>query len=333
VNAGIGAFAGDFPLGEEEDTTNALNFGVYATSGKTTNENRAGFFQINTDEAQASVNIAVLGQVTGDSAHASNYWAGFFDGKVEITGDLVTPSDRMLKKNIEDIDNALEKLMQLQPRQYEYKTDEYENITLGKGRHYGLLADELKDVFPELVHEVTHPAQWKRTGKWLSGTVVHPQMSYSGINYLKLIPVFIQAMKEQQAIIDSLQASVQSMDDRLKALEAKEGVQYRMSDPGSEETVHEMTVELSTLQVVVLDQNVPNPFAESTSISYFIPEEAGAAKIMFFDLTGRILKTVDVQKGYGIITVFAPNLSSGTYSYSLVIDGRVAETRRMEKMR
>ncbi len=94
-----------------------------------------------------------------------------------------------------------------------------------------------------------------------------------------------------------------------------------------------MTIELSSLQVIALDQNVPNPFAEQTSIGYFIPEEAGAAKIMFFDLTGRILKTVEVQKGYGIMTVFAPSLSTGTYSYSLLIDGKAVETKKMVKHR
>jgi hypothetical protein len=92
-------------------------------------------------------------------------------------------------------------------------------------------------------------------------------------------------------------------------------------------------VELGSLQVVVLDQNVPNPFAEQTTISYFIPETARAAKIIFFDLSGKTLKSVDVEKGSGLITVFAPSLSSGTYSYSLIVDGQTVETKKMVKMR
>jgi hypothetical protein len=79
--------------------------------------------------------------------------------------------------------------------------------------------------------------------------------------------------------------------------------------------------------------NVPNPFAEQTSISYFIPEDVTTAQIMFFDISGRVIKTVDVQKGKGIITVFASNLSSGTYNYSLLVDGKPVETKKMVKMK
>lgn len=85
------------------------------------------------------------------------------------------------------------------------------------------------------------------------------------------------------------------------------------------------------MQVVVLQQNVPNPFAEQTSISYFIPEGTKNAQIIFTDMLGATIKTVDVEPGYGIMTVFAQNLGTGQYSYSLLINGRVAETRKMMK--
>jgi hypothetical protein len=120
------------------------------------------------------------------------------------------------------------------------------------------------------------------------------------------------------------------LNQRLTDVEGTGGPQFRLSGPGSEGTVHEMTVELGSLQIVVLEQNVPNPFAEQTTISYFIPEEQeGAAQILFFDHTGKNIKTADVQKGHGILTVFAPNLSSGTYSYALSVGGKVEATKRM----
>ncbi len=42
------------------------------------------------------------------------------------------------------------------------------------------------------------------------------------------------------------------------------------------------------------------------------------------------MKTVDITaSGNGMIKVYAANLSSGIYTYSLVVDGKVVETKKM----
>ena len=51
------------------------------------------------------------------------------------------------------------------------------------------------------------------------------------------------------------------------------------------------------------------------------------------DYSGKVLRIVDIkEKGPGQLHVFAPNLSNGTYIYSLIIDGKVVETKKMVKM-
>ena len=85
--------------------------------------------------------------------------------------------------------------------------------------------------------------------------------------------------------------------------------------------------------MIVLEQNAPNPFADQTSISYFVPENISNAQIVFTDMFGTAIKTVDIKTGYGVMTVFASNLSSGQYSYSLVVDGKVIETKKMVKQK
>lgn len=46
------------------------------------------------------------------------------------------------------------------------------------------------------------------------------------------------------------------------------------------------------------------------------------AKIMFYDNNGRVLKSVPViERGASSLLVYASNLSSGTYIYSLIADG------------
>ena len=91
-------------------------------------------------------------------------------------------------------------------------------------------------------------------------------------------------------------------------------------------------VELSNKNVVVLNQNVPNPFAEQTTISYYLPENVIRAQIIFMEQSGKIIKTVDLtERGNGTLNVFASDLSSGIYTYALILDGETIETKKMVK--
>ena len=81
---------------------------------------------------------------------------------------------------------------------------------------------------------------------------------------------------------------------------------------------------------IVLDQNTPNPFAESTTISYDIPVSFSDAKIIILDGQGSVLKVFKINdSGKGELTVYSENLSNGVYSYSLLVDGKVIDTKKM----
>jgi hypothetical protein len=80
---------------------------------------------------------------------------------------------------------------------------------------------------------------------------------------------------------------------------------------------------------VSLEQNSPNPFTEQTLISYFIPEGVSSAEIQFYNGNGTLIKTVKVENGEGVLTVNAANLRSGTYTYSIIADGRILDTKKM----
>lgn len=99
-----------------------------------------------------------------------------------------------------------------------------------------------------------------------------------------------------------------------------------------DEIRHIIEVELNNGESIVLNQNVPNPFAEKTVITYTIPQSVQEAQIVFYDATGSLIKTIDIrERGNGQINVYAQDLSSGTYTYSLVADGKVVATKRMVK--
>lgn len=91
-----------------------------------------------------------------------------------------------------------------------------------------------------------------------------------------------------------------------------------------------LNVELSSANSIILNQNDPNPFAEQTRIRYNIPDEINKAEIIFFDNNGKVLKTVIVnERGNGSIQVYASNLSSGIYTYSLIADGKLIDSKKM----
>ncbi len=79
-----------------------------------------------------------------------------------------------------------------------------------------------------------------------------------------------------------------------------------------------------------LYQNTPNPFSKSTIIKYKLASNAVEASIMIFNMQGNLIETrkgLDSQKGE--ITIYGYELKPGMYMYSLIIDGKKIDTKRM----
>ena len=108
------------------------------------------------------------------------------NGNATLAGVLTQNSDETLKKNIEPIANASHLLQQLHGYRYQWKD---ENADAEK--QLGLLAQEVQKVLPELVKE-------GENGKL-------------GVNYSGLIPVLLEALKEQRSEIDQLKALVKQL--------------------------------------------------------------------------------------------------------------------------
>ncbi len=98
------------------------------------------------------------------------------------------------------------------------------------------------------------------------------------------------------------------------------------------QTTTATNVTLNNAQTIVLEQNVPNPFAEQTTINYSLPDNTGKAQMLFYNSDGKLIQSVELnQKGQGQLNVFASDLSSGIYTYTLVVDGKIVETKKMVK--
>ncbi|MBX7243045.1 MAG: T9SS type A sorting domain-containing protein, partial [Bacteroidia bacterium] len=80
----------------------------------------------------------------------------------------------------------------------------------------------------------------------------------------------------------------------------------------------------------VLEQNIPNPFSQSTTIQYYVPRSVKTAVMQITDVNGNVLQTAELpSRGADSIVIQTGDLSWGTYFYSLILDGKVFETKKM----
>lgn len=93
-----------------------------------------------------------------------------------------------------------------------------------------------------------------------------------------------------------------------------------------------ITNEMSSLPIIYIEQNIPNPFSNSTIINYYLPGNVGNAYVNFYTATGVLLKSEKLNvKGKGTINFKANELSAGVYKYALVIDGKLVSSKQMIK--
>jgi hypothetical protein len=280
---------------------------------------------------KAGYNYGVLGRLDGNRNGAGVFgsvssnitpqingkYAGYFYGNVHVTGTLTTGvtttmSDARYKSNIQQINaTALAKIAALNPVHYTMlsgeaidlantePTDTTSTVTmttsgeddLAKANqiHYGLLAQEVKELYPELVHE--------------------DAAGVMSINYTELIPLLIQA--------------VQDLSEQVSALSNSSSASVRKQAPKQQDSTTEAVV-------ATLYQNNPNPFTEATVISYIVPVEAQQASIYIYNMLGEQLGKYDISVfGDGNVTIGANELYAGTFLYSLVVDGKLIDTKQM----
>ena len=346
-------------------TANSRNFGIDAAitvaSGSTTAgaANYGGRFSAVNAYANygiaaftapiGTVNIAVFGSAPGaaftptSSSGITGTYAGYFDGHVVRTGSDNFTSDQNLKQNFDTIPNAIGIIKQLKPKTFDYKLSSYPSMSLPGGKQYGLIAQETQTVLPELINNIVHPAKYDSVGN-----IITPSFTYLSLEYQQLTPIIIRAMQQQQRTIEKQDSIIASQRDKIDKQDSiNNAVQAQIAALTSSVTSccsssavrqttpaeqNQLAVNLSDKDIIVLNQNVPNPFAEQTTITYNVPEKYGYAQMIFNTIDGRILKTVDItKKGRGTLTVYSSDLSSGMYTYSLIVDGKTFDTKKMVK--
>ena len=144
------------------------------------------------DGAGTGAPIGVAFVIGNGDVNASNGLAGNnpsnafvvnYDGSATLSGDLTINSDMRLKSNIISLSGALAKLLEIDGKSYTMKSNE-------KEAKIGLLAQDVEKVLPELVKEADDK----------QGTL--------SVNYQGLIPVLINAIKEQQEQLKAIKSKI-----------------------------------------------------------------------------------------------------------------------------
>lgn len=250
-----------------------------------------------------------MGGVTIEAAYA-----GYFIGNVNVTGTLyvptiLQPSDYRLKSDVKSVSGTcLNKVLDMNIVEFKYKQREFksplrsvedstrkrvswydEESAFMKNKHYGLIAQELQEIYPDLV--------------------VEGEDGYLAVNYIEIIPLLIRSIQELNAKIEQYEqgdAPIQKAQGRTTdatKLDAVVTTLYQNEpNPFSERTVIRVDVAegVSTANLYIYNMN-------GEQITEYSIAERGATSV----------------------TIDGGSLNAGMYLYALIADGQVIDTKRM----
>lgn len=209
-------------------------------------------------------------------------------------------SDKRIKENFRSIGSPLSKILQMEGWEYDLISDSSDTVGTEevkkekaemKKDRLGFVAQEMEEVLPEAVRYDEINDQYY-------------------LEYTAIIPVIVEAMKEQQATIDKL-------TERIETLEGNNSSNEKSA-----------TIDETTL--ASLDQNIPNPFSDNTSIEMYLPNTVTKAILYIYNMQGEQIKQIVVnEKGNTSVTIEGHTLKAGMFLYTLIADGNEVDTKRM----
>jgi len=263
-----------------------------------------------------------------NSVHSRDVFYVRGDGYTWAWKGNLTGSDIAFKKNITPIEDALRKVISLQGVRYQYIDEGEEN---SEDFRFGFIAQEVEPIIPEVVKEMHE------------GT--------KAILYTDLIALLVEAIKEQQNMIENLQKEIQEgvilrleadfLDELRQKVEYLENVLIECcnTNPNKSKTPDEnnniqqfnlIDPTYNNIEEMKLYQNAPNPFNEHTMIQCYIPDNIKKVELCVYNMQGAQVKCLTVsERGNVKVQIQAGQLSAGIYTYLLIGDGKTSDAKQM----
>ena len=227
-------------------------------------------------------------------------------------------SDQRAKKEITPLSNGLSKVLKLRGVSYFWDNKQQQNTTLtnttasttnaistentsdnfGNKKNVGFIAQEVEKVIPE-------------------ATITNKD-GYKLLSYHAILPYVVEALQELSYQVDSLKQEVASLQNENKE-KNKPAVSFQPSSmvPNSK-------------NVAALYQNTAVAYTQDAEIKYYLPENTTNAMIYIYNLQGEELKSIPIlQHDNGSVFIHGSELKPGMFVYSLVVDGKEVDSKKM----
>ncbi|MGC9352719.1 MAG: tail fiber domain-containing protein [Mariniphaga sp.] len=288
-------------MGIGGNSTTGYNYGVFGTTYGS--QNGAGI--VGTINNNQDVNIPGI-------------YAGYFVGDIRVTETMyaqtvVEYSDMRLKQNIAELKTAipaskgvstLNTVLQMTPVEYNLKQQYLESTgdsatvkqvlydeksQLFKKKHYGLIAQDLQELYPDLVYEGDD--------------------GYLSINYTGIIPLLIQSIKELKAELDGLKSSNSPVKKSAQAATS-------LSPDGTGTAALYQNTPNPFTQSTRIQYYLPSTITKAYLCIYDLQGR-------------QLKQISIAERGEGVQVIPASDFRAGIYLYGLIADGSQVDMKRM----
>lgn len=292
----------------------------------------------------ANVSSGILTNATaignGASVDASNKIRFGNTAVTSIGGQVsyTTFSDGRFKQNIKDETHGLDFINKLKPVSYNYDVNSIDNFwgikeskedagnnekqkakaAQAKKRYTGFLAQDVDKAAQSLNYEFSGIDKPEDDSK-----------STWGLRYSDFVVPLVKAVQELSDENDELKKQNNYLQQQIEEIKrmVTENSNITLTNTATQQAIAGNTA-------AMLSQNIPNPFNNYTVIKYELPQQAKQAVINITAADGKIVKSVTlITKGNGQLNLQTSELAAGTYRYSLIVDGKLINTKTMVLMK
>lgn len=277
---------------------------------------------------------------SNNTVHIGNSSVTSIKGQVGFT----TYSDGRFKTDVRSGEvSGLEFITKLKPVTYNYDIKSFSNwkrevygendslrwpskYEIEKIRFSGFIAQEVEKIAKEVGYDFSGVDKPKN------------HKDVYGLRYAEFVVPLVKAVQEQQQMIDEKnkqfdlqQQQINRLISEVQTLKQKVNERSPVPDSQPAETVPlPLAHRPSSLNPhpSYLNQNIPNPFTKRTIIQYNLPLGV-SGKLSVVNQTGKECKSVTIKEGTQQITIAADDLETGCYFYSLIVNGKTIDTKKM----
>ena len=263
---------------------------------------------------------AIFGTTSGKTLglRVDGRYAGYFDGNVKVTGSLqgnVVNSADVNAKNtqtLRPINSALDGIASANPFMYIVRI-QVPDIGAGMAPDSTTLTGTVAPISDPVVPfgKSYYALDVNAVKQSFPALIIEDAQGNEYVNYTQLVPILVQAIKELKTELDDLKETVAASGTRK--VNAATNIATNTLDEGWGS----------------ISQNTPNPFTGQSTVRVSVPDDASDAYIDILTLNGASVKRIPVSNGLSEVSLSSFEFAPGTYLYTLVVNGKVSETRRM----